>query len=494
MGIARKTFLFTAALIALVVVVSLGILYLILPDYYFRSKSARMQSQSDALKQNLQDARTQDECAALIKDFSTANNAVVLSFEPDDTMIPELSTPFLSLGPAGRVQVIAKDEATAGANGSVIESFRISGAGPVNVGENGQAAPDPGMLQLYSTVSQISIIKSIQSGFMDHIYILGTMQPVGEATKVIISLMPYLLALDLLIALAAAYLFSKRLTRPILQLSRAASQMRGMSPGAASGIKTRDEIGDLSKNLDLLYQSLCANIETLRQEKEMVNRLEQAKTDFMRAASHELKTPITALNGIVEGMIDNVGVYKNKEKYLQECKNLIDRLSGLVGEILNAAAMDGSSEPTRRRPVNIDNMLERALSEYRVLSEEKCLRIETDIRPIQIDTDETVLLHTILNLISNAVKYTPRGGLIRIRLFPDGGGHTLSIENDCEPIPEGQIAMLFEPFYTLSYSRDKNRSGAGLGLYIVRRNLDRLHLAYGLRNTGAGLNFTINFH
>ena len=461
-----------------------------MPDYYFLSKTAQLQKEADLLALKLTEAQTVDECAMLIRDFSSLNNAMVIVLEGDDRMVPGLSSPFLALGHPAQVQMIFQKTILSGETISTIEGIRVSGFNVVGYSESSRdsvAGP-----RFVSSARQVTIDKAIQNSFMDRIQILCTMQPVGEATQVILSLIPYLLILDILIALPAAYFYSKRLTKPILRLSAAASQMREMSPGAESGINSRDEIGELSRNLNLLYRSLCANIDTLREEKEYVNKLEKAKTDFMRAASHELKTPITALNGIVEGMIDNVGIYKNKEKYLKESKYLIDRLAKLVGEILNAAAMDAVDEHAVE-PVDIDVLLENALEEHKILLDEKGLRIERDIQPFQTDTDEAILNGVILNLISNAVKYTLEGGFIRISLQPDVQGCTLSIENQCEPIPEDHIDRLFEPFFTMSYSRDKKLSGTGLGLYIVKRNLERLNLPYSLKNSEIGLIFRINF-
>ncbi|MDR3239133.1 MAG: HAMP domain-containing histidine kinase [Clostridiales bacterium] len=493
-GIAFKIFLFTAALIALAVIVSLGILCFILPDYYLRSKTAAIQKQADLLAHALSASRTEEDCASLIKDFAAANNAVVLALKGGE-MLP-LSSPFLSLGPPSQMRVFFKTAAASGETDAILERFeniRIAGSGAAGFSEADDQIAGPRFMT--SIQQQMILDKPIQNSLMDRVRIVCTMQPVGEATQVIISLTPYLLILDLLIALPAAYFYARRLTKPILRLSAVASQMRQMAPGAAgatgaAGIYSRDELGDLSRSLDLLYQSLCANIETLRQEKETVNQLEQAKTDFMRAASHELKTPIAALNGILEGMIDGIGVYKDRNKYLLECKNLISRLTGLVNEILNAAAMDAVEEKFSRDPVDIDILLSNALEEHRVLAEGKNLRVALDLLPCQVNTDEVIFYHTIINLVSNAVKYTPAGGLIQISLNPE----VLSIENECEPIPPDQISKLFEPFFTLSYSRDKKRSGTGLGLYIVKRNLERLHMTYSMKNSDLGLQFNIFFH
>jgi signal transduction histidine kinase len=242
----------------------------------------------------------------------------------------------------------------------------------------------------------------------------------------------------------------------------------------------------------MLYENLCANIETLQQEKEMVNRLEQAKTDFMRSASHELKTPITALNGIVEGMIDNVGIYKNKEKYLAESKVLIDRLTELVNDILRATAMETLIDNPGNTDVAISGLLERALEAHRILIEQKGLDIRCSVMPFSFETNETILYHTILNLISNAVKYTPQAGVIDIRLCIEASAD-LTVENQVSSLEDIDLDRLFEPFYTLSFSRDKNNSGSGLGLYIVKRNLDQLGLEYKLERSEIGLRFTICF-
>lgn len=104
-----------------------------------------------------------------------------------------------------------------------------------------------------------------------------------------------------------------------------------------------------------------------------------------------------------------------------------------------------------------------------------------------------MLYRVMSNLISNAVRYTPDGGAVRVSIEQTDLGHLLSIENECDPIPQEELSKLFEPFYTRSYNRDKTQSGTGLGLYIVGRNLDRLAIPYEVESTSLGLAIHIRF-
>lgn len=103
---------------------------------------------------------------------------------------------------------------------------------------------------------------------------------------------------------------------------------------------TEDEIGILAANINNLYQTLLQTISDLEQEVHKVERAEMQKTDFLRAASHELKTPITAVNIILENMILGVGKYKDRDTYLAKCKVMTERLASMIKEILDTSKLD----------------------------------------------------------------------------------------------------------------------------------------------------------
>jgi signal transduction histidine kinase len=478
-GIVRKTFLFSTILALIVVLIAFAVMYFMLPSYYMKLKKTSFETNVAAITQNLKSAGNQEECADLIARFSKQNNVSVLAFDRDEMLIPALSSPFLSMRESGTV--IYSGESDSGAPGGNTFIFQI----------RRDIADDQvdvmGRIRVSASVKggDMLLVGYVETALVDQIYVTGTLQPIDEARGVILSLFPYVLVTAIVIGLILSAIYAKQIAKPILQISDAALRMQKMDPGAVSGLHTNDELGQLSDNLDALYTSLRENIASLQGEMNKVNRLERSKTEMMRSASHELKTPVAALNGMLEGMIDNVGNYKDKEKYLVQCKKQVDKLSHLVGEILSASRADVSENELELCEVGVDELLERAIAENQYQQYEKGLRLERQLPSVSIMTDPNILYQALSNLISNAVRYTPAAGEIRIYVTEEPN-RRLVIENSCEPIPEDELPKLFEPFYTRSLSRDKATSGTGLGLYIVKRSLERLGIPYDAHNTEFG--------
>jgi len=499
-GLKWKIFLFTLSVITLVIIVSFGILYFALPNYYLHQKSTALQRNAENLALDLRNSNSEIEIAELIANFAQSNNANVVAFDENNSLIPFLTLPFLFRDGSSLIDghhYVTATIVEADAE-EIFQRFNISTMRirTIQPGDGFRVegfwgySPEQGRLLYRQQHELVTMTKVIQNDIIDHITLNATLQPIHEAQGVVLSLMPYILAVAFLIAFTAAYLFTKQLTKPILQISNAAAQMQQMEPDALSDLGTADELGQLSRNLDSLYTSLLSNIRRLTQEMKRVEKLEQSKTDFMRAASHELKTPIAALNGILEGMIDNVGVYKNREKYLQVSKEQVHKLSTLVSEILEACALTDTeaTEVINLEEVDIGALLTEVLTPYKLIMDNKNLRLQRGDFSFVCITDRKLLFHTFSNLISNAVNYTENGNKINIHFREN----SLSIENECDELNE-DLEKLFEPFYTLSYSRDKVKSGTGLGLYIVKRNLELLNLPYQMTRTELGVKFSIDF-
>ncbi|WP_186429609.1 HAMP domain-containing sensor histidine kinase [Clostridium sp. BSD9I1] len=473
-GIILDTFIFTSILISLVIIISFGILCTVLPDYYHYSKQKNLEANTEVLVENIKSAKEDEEISKLIAEFSTLNNANVMVYDEKDELIVELSTPF-------NLYYNANEDAP---------RVRIK---VDKITENQNTNKKREVFIFRNKASSIEFKKYIGTNAIGYIRINGTMQPINEAKGVIISLAPYLLVVDILIALIAAYLYSKKITNPIVKLSDTARQMQTLTPDIKSGLRAKNEIGELSENLDLLYEKLCSNIDNLKIEMDKVSELEKSKTDFMRAASHELKTPISALNGIIEGMIDNVGVYKDRDKYLLKSKKLIDSLTSLLNEILNASRLQIIENTVKQEEIKLCELVESTLEDNQLFIDEKKLNVILPKLDFTIQSDKVILKTIISNVISNAVRYTVEKGNINIATMEESNLYCFSVENQCDNIPEGELQKLFEPFYTRNYSRNKNKSGTGLGLYIVKRNFEKLGLSYKLENTALGLKFSIYF-
>lgn len=496
-GILFKTFLFTSGLISLIIAVSFGILYLTLPKYYLNKKNETLRKNTQALSEDINKTKEEDKIKGLISQFCLDNNADIMSYDAEGKLDLRYSSPFVSYNIQGSILdsmhqfIFATDD-----EGKLMDQIEIPLEVPGVLEYKGTIAVEQFRVVTgtgYNGVEQdtLKLTKELASEILSKIQIIGRLQPIDEANKVIISLIPYLLFIDLMIALCAAYFFARKITRPIIRLSETAAEMQQLNANISSNIRTEDEIGELSQNLDYLYANLCANIDQLQEEMNKVKSLEQSKTDFMRAASHELKTPIAALNGIMEGMLDNVGKFKDRDKYLTECQVILNRLTQLVKEIMQASRIDVDKTQLKKEEVHIGSLIKEVLRPCRIFIEEKGLEVHINLPDYYLITDMDMFRTVLSNIISNAVKYTEDHGLIRIVIEEQGESHYLIIENQCEEIKEEELEKLSHAFYTRSYSRSRHQSGTGLGLYIVKKYLHKLELEYKFEKSLLGLRVSI---
>ena len=300
--------------------------------------------------------------------------------------------------------------------------------------------------------------------------------------------LPFSLVSCLVISVLCSLLFSKTIVGPIKSISASTERMMKLDRSAACTIYSKDEIGLLAQNVNDLYSNLLSTIEHLEQEKDRVSEMERAKVDFLRAASHELKTPVTALNATLENMILGVGKYQDYATYLPECKEMVERLSGMIHEILETSKLNATNE--QAEDVDLSELLEKLCEPYQLIAAAHQIPFSLDL-----PTSFTVTIpvepfsKAVSNVLVNAVAYTEAGKAVSVYV----DGRNLIIENECTPIPDGEIRRLFEPFYRPDFSRSRDSGGNGLGLYIVDTLLTAMNIPYTFApmKTPQGMRFTI---
>lgn len=302
------------------------------------------------------------------------------------------------------------------------------------------------------------------------------------------SALPISLICSLVISVICSFLFSKAIVTPIERVSASTERMMKLDRAAACTIHTKDEIGLLAQNVNDLYSNLLSTIEHLEQEKDRVSEMERAKVDFLRAASHELKTPVTALNATLENMILGVGKYQDYATYLPECKDMVERLSKMIHEILETSKLNGIAE----QPMTIDlsELLEELCEPYQLIAAAHNISFSLDLpETFTVTLPSSSFSKAVSNVLANAVAYTEAGKTITV--FMDGS--SLMIKNECTTITSNEIPRLFEPFYRPDFSRDRESGGNGLGLYITDKLLTSMNIPYSITpmKNPPGMCFTI---
>ena len=308
-------------------------------------------------------------------------------------------------------------------------------------------------------------------------------------TEAVEKALPISLSCSLLISVVCSLLFSKAIADPIKKISASTEQMMKLDHGANCPIHTKDEIGTLAQNVNDLYSNLLSTIEHLEREKDAVRDMERAKVDFLRAASHELKTPVTALNATLENMILGVGKYQDYATYLPECKEMVEQLSGMIHEILETSKLNLTAEPPKQ--VDVSELLAELCEPYQLIAAAHQITFSLDL-PEQFPTVLSVgpFSKVVSNVLANAVAYTEAGKTVAVYMDEN----RLIIENECVPIPDDEIRRLFEPFYRPDFSRSRESGGNGLGLYIVDTLLTSMDIPYSFKpmKSPTGMCFTIH--
>lgn len=318
--------------------------------------------------------------------------------------------------------------------------------------------------------------------------IVVSINQVKFVTEAVTKALPISLGCSLLISVVCSLLFSKVIADPIKRISASTERMMELDQGASCSVCSRDEIGTLAQNVNDLYSNLLSTIRHLEQEKNTVRDMERAKVDFLRAASHELKTPVTALNATLENMILGVGKYQDHATYLPECKEMVEQLAGMIHEILETSKLSTIME--QPKPVDISDLLAELCEPYQMIAAAHQISFSLDL-PEKFPALLPVgpFSKVVSNILANAVAYTETGKSVSVYI----DGRSLVVENECTPIPDNEIRRLFEPFYRPDFSRSSESGGNGLGLYIVDTLLTSMDISYSFvpMKFPAGMRFTI---
>ncbi|WP_061604890.1 sensor histidine kinase [Streptococcus parasanguinis] len=304
---------------------------------------------------------------------------------------------------------------------------------------------------------------------------LATVDSQKEARDISLGFLPYSLLASFVLSLLASYLYARLISAPILEIKQMTKRMKRLDRTANLPIHSQDEIGVLKQQINDLYHHLLEVIDNLEQQKQENLKLEQMKVEFLRGASHELKTPLASLKIILENMRDKIGRYKDRDRYLSVSLDIVDEMNQIVLEILSLSSVQELAGD--KEWIQLDQVVEQILEQYKVLAQSRALTIDNQIPAKPIYMDPAILKLVLSNVISNAVKHSDAGGEIQLRL--EEGTH-LAVENTSQEMVEtAEMPM--------TASRQKKEGG--LGLFVVQHLLDHEELAYQFDKTAMGLRF-----
>lgn len=205
-----------------------------------------------------------------------------------------------------------------------------------------------------------------------------------------------------------------------------------------------------------------------------IRELERMRTEFVANVSHELRTPLTSIKGFVETLLD--GAIEDKllaRHFLDIINEESNRLSRLINDLLSLSRLEDKNASVNKIPVKLDGVIGNIISILHPQMKEKNLELETEIGELPvIGADRDMMGQLLINLLDNAIKYTPEGGLIRLEARAVPQGVKVTVSDTGIGIPEESLPRLFERFYRVDKARSREMGGTGLGLAIVKHILE----------------------
>ena len=303
---------------------------------------------------------------------------------------------------------------------------------------------------------------------------LATVDSQKEARDISLGFLPYSLLASFVLSVIASYLYARLISAPILEIKQMTKRMKRLDRTASLPIHSQDEIGVLKQQINDLYHHLLEVIDNLEQQKQENLKLEQMKVEFLRGASHELKTPLASLKIILENMRDKIGRYKDRDRYLSVSLDIVDEMNQIVLEILSLSSVQELAGD--KEWIQLDDVVNRILTQNQVLIENRSLSIDNYLSATSIFMNLPILKLVLSNIISNAVKHSDKGGVIRIVL--ENEGTDFVIEN---------TSVSKENISTKAQSKKEG----GLGLFVVKYLLEHEELSYRFEESSTGRRFVM---
>lgn len=347
-----------------------------------------------------------------------------------------------------------------------------------------------------TSISNYMIATKVNTDNDDSYWLFASLpvQSLKDASNILNYYSLYLFIVLLFIGGLLAYIYAKNLAKPILSMNKIAKDMATLNFSNTCIVYSNDELGDLGKNLNHLSTTLKYTLDDLQEanaklkidiEKERTRDAEQKA--FVATLSHELKTPLMIMRGTAEGIA--AGIYE-KEK-LSSILAELSSMDHLIGEMLQFSKSESLKIETTT--INLGTMLSNICKRLNPLRDdiEKKFLIKGDFT---VNFDKNHLDKILSNIYHNALRYTPEGETIYVSIIRDESKHPhIRIENTGIFLSTDDLQKIWEPFYRVEDSRNRQTGGHGLGLYIVKRLVSVNNSNINVSNTTRGICFDIEF-
>jgi two-component system, OmpR family, sensor histidine kinase VanS len=484
MGITKKLFIITSVIFAVFIVGTLLIQSLFFQRFYVYRKKVDLTSTIDKFKTEYNKTENDDKAGQLLEEYEANGDIKIVILDSSNRLklLTRTTNSRIDMGKTRDLTLFIQSWAD---NSQAVADFKKN---------NSSLTVLPRTLD--GTVKNIVAISSDnQKG--EVIFAITSLQPVNEAVSVIKDLYAYFAIGAVFIIVILALIYSNMIAKPLVKINKIATKMANLDFDEKCEVKSNDEIGNVASSLNFLSENLNTAMNSLKKanvklEKdiEKERNLEKMRKEFVAAVSHELKTPITLIDGYAVGLKDNIFEGEDKDYYLDIIIDEAEKMGNLVSEMLDLSHLESGSFKLSKEKFNLSELIKFTLSKYEAIFHEKNVMVETKLlEEILVYADWNRIEQILTNFITNALRHVEDNGSIYVNTIEEESKISIEIENTGLNIPEEDLLKVWDRFYKVDKSRNRRLGGTGIGLSIVKNILQLHGYSFGAKNTDTGVIF-----
>lgn len=302
------------------------------------------------------------------------------------------------------------------------------------------------------------------NGRVDNAIIMHS--PLYDITKVIKEVHKIVwtaMSISFFISFIILYIVSKKVSSPISEMEQVAGKLAqgDFSQRVQFYTNTEDEIGKVTKTFNDMADKL--------------EKIEENRRNFISAVAHELRSPLTLIQGFVQGMVDKTVKKEEQDKYFYIILTETKRLTKLIASLLDIQKMESNMYPIYPQAFDINELIVRTLIKYEEEINRKDIQVDINLNKNKtlVWADKEAYEQVLINLLDNAMKFMKEEGILQIKSNYISDKVWIKIQDEGIGIAEEEQNKIWQQFYKVDKSRDRNKIGTGLGLYIVKKIIDR---------------------
>jgi signal transduction histidine kinase len=336
----------------------------------------------------------------------------------------------------------------------------------------------------------ITFIREVQVEGNKKIYSMAlfTLANVHDAFVILNGYYTYIFLAQFLLIIVLAFLFTKKVTKPLLTLIDSAKSISELDFSKRTNIDTDDELSVLSDSLNSISTNLSHAMNELEKEAERKAKNEERMRNLLTSMSHEFKTPL----GIISGFLDVVrhkAYEKDPDYYLDVISEEIEKMNELVLETIQLSKLETGSYEMNETSFNLDEFVNRSLKKFEMSIEGKNQKLIVDVKQVKVKGDIKKYEQVLNNFVSNGIRYSSEGETIEVLSKIDENLVYIYVRNYGVVLDDEDLDKIWDRYYRTEKSRNREFGGSGLGLTIVKTILELHGSDYGVRNIDNGVEF-----